>query len=124
MSKIKISYFLKSNNELLKKEFIGNKKGNLITYCEEDTRVIIRLDKDKIKLKLLKVESNLNFEFSVNYLTKGTYSIKEEMATIYLEIKTKKLVIKDNYFIIGYDLYQGKELINTVFFKLSYEVMG
>ncbi|HHU54798.1 MAG TPA: DUF1934 family protein [Mollicutes bacterium] len=123
MSKIQINSILKTSNEVIKKEFMGIIIDNKIIYDEDKIKVTILLNKDQLKMKRETSDYCISFAFSNNCTSKCVYNVKKPNMVIYLNVETKCLIIDDNRIIIEYDLYQEKELIESVMFELMYEVI-
>lgn len=123
MPKVKINSTIKTYDKFIKKEHTGLIIDNKIIYNDENVIVTLLVNKNKLVLNRNDKESNFNCEFLVNFTSKGTYSINEQKLIINFDVKTKELVIEDNFILIDYDLYQANELVNSVLFKLAYEVI-
>ena len=105
-----ISFYLKNNDEIIKK--------NISIYNKEKNKLIFNIDNDKYDIDLNKFiiikdnnESTLNFKFNDKKETNGTYYIKDINITMDARIKTNKLIYKDNKLEIDYELYLQDEYI-------------
>ena len=105
-----ISFYLKNNDEVIKKD--------ISTYKIEKNKLKFNIDNDKYKIDLDKFilikdnsESTLNFKFNNKKETNGTYYIKDINITMDARIKTNKLLYKDNKLEINYELYLQDEYI-------------
>ncbi len=123
MPKVKINSTVKTHDKFIKKEHTGLIIDNKIIYNDENVIVTLLFYKNKLVLNRNDKESNFNCEFLVNFISKGSYSINEQKLIINFDVKTKELIIEDNFILIDYDLYQANELVNSVLFKLAYEVI-
>ena len=123
MAKIKINSILKTNNEVIKKEFMGIIMGNKIVYNDDLVGVTIFLKQNSIELKRNNDSYSISFEFINNKTTKCVYNVREQNMIIYLSVVTNKLIIDDNRFLIDYSLYQNDEEIESVLFEFEYEVI-
>ena len=113
-----ISFYLKNNDEVIKKENIN--------YKIKNKELIFTIDKDKYKINLDKYilnkensESTLNFIFDDKKETKGTYYIKDMDFYMDARIKTNKLIYKDNKLDIDYELYLQDEYIGKFRLKIT-----
>ena len=113
-----ISFYLKNNDEVIKKENIN--------YKIKNKELIFTIDKDKYKINLDKYilnkensESTLNFIFDDKKETKGTYYIKDMDFYMDARIKTNKLIYKDNKLEINYELYLQDEYIGKFVLKIT-----
>lgn len=114
-----ISFYLKNNDEVIKKD--------ISTYKIEKNKLKFNIDNDKYKIDLDKFiiekdnnESRLCFMFDDKKETKGTYYIKDMDFYMDAKIKTNKLIYKDNKLDIKYELYLQDEYIGK--FELKIEV--
>ena len=105
-----ISFYLKNNDEIIKKNITTyNKEKNILKFNIDNDSYIIDLD----KFILIKdsSESTLNFKFNNKKETNGTYYIKDINITMDARIKTNKLLYKDNKLEINYELHLQDEYI-------------
>ncbi|MDD4547668.1 MAG: DUF1934 family protein [Bacilli bacterium] len=123
MAKIKINSILKTNNEVIKKEFMGIIMGNKIVYNDDLVTVTIFLKQNSIEMKRNNDSYSIDFEFINNKTTKCVYNVREQNMIIYLSVVTNKLIVDDNRFLIDYSLYQNDEEIESVLFEFEYEVI-
>ena len=105
-----ISFYLKNNDEIIKK--------NITTYNKEKNILKFNIDNDSYNIDLNKFilikdnkESTLNFKFNDKKETNGTYYIKDINITMDARIKTNKLLYKDNKLEINYELHLQDEYI-------------
>ncbi len=123
MSKIKINSILTTTNEVIKKEFMGILIDNKIIYNDDNINVTLLFEKDGLTMKRDSREYCIEFNFLNNNTTKCVYNVKSDNIIIYLNLKTRKLIIDNNRIVIDYDLYQDNELIESVIFEVVYEVV-
>jgi len=114
-----VSFYLKNNDEVIKRDNIDSKikKNELLFNIDNDK---YKIDLDKYTLYKDNSESSLNFIFNDKKETNGTYYIKEMKFYIDAKIKTNKLIYKDNKLEIDYELYLQDEYIGN--FKIKIEV--
>ena len=113
-----ISFYLKNNDEVIKRDNID--------YKIKNNELIFTIDKDKYKINLDKYilnkdnsESTLNFIFDDKKEKKGTYYIKDMDFYMDARIKTNKLIYKDNKLEIDYELYLQDEYIGKFVLKIT-----
>ena len=105
-----ISFYLKNNDEIIKKNIsIYNKEKNILKFNIDNDSY--NIDLDKFILIKDSNESTLNFKFNDKKKTNGTYYIKDINITMDARIKTNKLIYKDNKLEINYELYLQDEYI-------------
>lgn len=114
-----ISFYLKNNDEVIKRDNIDSKikKNELLFNIDNDK---YKIDLDKYTLYKDNSESTLNFIFNDKKETNGTYYIKEMNFYMDAKIKTNKLIYKDSKLEIDYELYLQDEYIGN--FKIKIEV--
>ena len=114
-----ISFYLKNNDEVIKRDNIDSKikKNELLFYIDNDK---YKIDLDKYTLYKDNSESSLNFIFNDKKETNGTYYIKDMKFYMDARVKTNKLIYKDNKLEIDYELYLQEEYIGN--FKIKIEV--
>jgi len=114
-----ISFYLKNNDEVIKRDNIDSKikKNELLFNIDNDK---YKIDLDKYTLYKDNSESSLNFIFNDKKETNGTYYIKEMKFYMDAKIKTNKLIYKDSKLEIDYELYLQDEYIGN--FKIKIEV--
>lgn len=114
-----ISFYLKNNDEVIKRDNIDSKikKNELLFNIDNDK---YKIDLDKYALYKDNSESTLNFIFNYKKETNGTYYIKDMNFYMDAKIKTNKLIYKDNKLEIDYELYLQEEYIGK--FELKIEV--
>ena len=114
-----ISFYLKNNDEVIKRDNIDSKikKNELLFNIDNDK---YKIDLDKYTLYKDNFESSLNFIFNDKKETNGTYYIKDMNFYMDAKIKTNKLIYKDSKLEIDYELYLQDEYIGN--FKIKIEV--
>jgi len=113
-----ISFYLKNNDETIKKDNIDYKlKKNELTFNIDNDKY--RLNLDKYTLYKDNSESILNFIFNDKKERKGKYYIKELDFYMDAKIKTNKLIYKDNKLEINYELYLQDEYIGKFELKIT-----
>ena len=114
-----ISFYLKNNDEVIKRDNIDSKinKNKLLFNIDNDK---YKIDLDKYTLYKDNSESSLNFIFNDKKETNGTYYIKDMKFYMDARVKTNKLIYKDNKLEIDYELYLQEEYIGN--FKIKIEV--
>ena len=113
-----ISFYLKNNDEIIKKDNIE--------YKRKKDELLFNIDNDKYKVNLSKFilnkdnsESTLDFIFNDKKETKGTYYIKDMNFYMDARIKTNKLIYKNNKLEIDYELYLQDEYIGKFVLKIT-----
>ena len=113
-----ISFYLKNNEEILKKDNIESKiKKNTIKFNIDNDNY--KIDLNQFVLEKENSESRLCFIFSDKKETNGTYYIKDMDFYMEARIKTNKLVYKDNKLDIDYELYLQDEYIGKFELKIT-----
>lgn len=118
MSKIKIDYYLKTDEEIIEKNIYGIYHDDIITFKDSDIITNILL-KDNI----LKRENN---DYIITIDLKNilcNYYLKEYHKYLTFNMKLNKYYIADNNIHIDYDIiYEEKNRVN-ILFNLNYEVV-
>lgn len=118
MPKIKINYFLKTNNEIIEKKLNGIYHDNIITFKDNNVITSILLNNN-----ILKREGNdyiINIDLN-NISCK--YYFKKENKYINFDIHLNNYTKDDNSIHIDYDIiYDNINRIN-ILFKINYEVI-
>lgn len=123
MSKIKLNLTLKTNIEVINKEFVGILIDNKIVYNDDNVNVTFLLGKSELTMRRCSEDYDVDFVFSNNNLTKCVYNVKSNNIIICLDIKTKNLIIDKNRLFVDYELYQQDELIEAIEFEIIYGVI-
>ena len=113
-----ISFYLKNNDETIKRDNIDYKiKNNDLLFSIDNDKYKINLD--KYTLYKDNSESTLDFIFNDKKETKGTYYIKELDFYMDARIKTNKLIYKNNKLEINNELYLQDEYIGKFILKIT-----
>lgn len=123
MPKVKIKTKIKNQNNLIKTNVYGDIIGRKISYIDNKTNVIIIINSDKVIMKRINQETEIEFLFVNNTKTTCKIVRTDIGGIISLELRTKELDIKDNKIIIAYDLYYDSSYFESFFFELCYEVI-
>lgn len=103
MAKVSIKVKLDSNEEKLDYNEKAILEKNKITYKENDITVTILKFKNKIEMKRVCADYQINFTF-MKSKSKCTYTVFGGSKTFDLSIKTNKLEIEENEILIDYTL--------------------
>ena len=113
-----ISFYLKNNDEIVKRDNIESKiKNNVLFFNIDNDKYEFDLDKNILKKD--NEESKLEFIFDSNKETKGSYYIKELNFYMDARIITNELIDKNNEKNIKYELYLQDEYIGKFEFKIN-----
>lgn len=123
MPKVKIKTKIINQSNIIKTNVVGIKNANKISYIDNKTNVIIIINGDKVIMKRINEEMEIEFSFVNNMKTTCKIILKGIKNKISLELRTKELDIKDNKLIITYDLYYDSSYFESFFFELCYEVI-
>lgn len=124
MKEIKIKYVIKnSENEIIEKETIGtyNEKNNEICYQEEDLKVNVLIEKEKVIMVRKTNDYTINFDFQLNTVTKNKYKLKSLGVYVDIEIETKRMYIGKNYINIWYTLINNEQPMGEFEYDLYWE---
>lgn len=116
MPKTNLEVNLKSKDENTKYEIIGNlnKEKRIITYFEptkEKTKVEYFYNENKLLRNNDLLE--MTYYFDLKNKTQGIINVKDLNKKVYVEIKTKELIIKDYNVIIKF-LVENQEFIYNI----------
>lgn len=118
LPKVKIKYFLKTENELEDKNLYGIYHNEIITFKDNDVITNILLNDNVLKRENKDYIITINFN---NLLCK--YYLKEYNKSINFNISINEYLVKDNNICINYDIiYDNRNKVN-ILFNLSYEVI-
>ena len=120
MSKIDIDFKLISSEDKIQTKISGIFNSNRIVYIDNDVKTTIILDEEVI-MKREGKDYILNFIFSKDKKTFGSYELTSYKVSIPLEIDTKELLIKDNYLKIEYHLCIDQEDKGIYKLELNYK---
>lgn len=121
MKKIKIySVLSNSDNETTSVEALADydKKEKIIKYVEEDLKVEIKIQNDKVLMNRKNDEYNLNLTFELNEKIKCKYEVNSIGLNLDIIVYTKKLEIEENRIYINYEMYNDNKIIGTFEYKL------
>ena len=115
MSKIKVNF--KHNND----EFncYGVKNKEKIIFKENNNNLVIEIKENEILIEKTNKESIMNMIFKENVITNCTYNVIG-LGKVFLNIKTNKLIIKNNKIYIEYEIIESNDLH---IYELEYEVI-
>jgi len=107
MSKVNITSILKNKNtkEIIKNNIKGIVNDNIINYIDNNTKVNIKIS-DSIIMTRKEEDSEIIFEFKELENTKCIYKIYNKI--LELNIYTNKIVKRDNYLEIDYNIEEEK----------------
>lgn len=118
MSKIKIKAHLKSKNENYTYEGLAIKNNNQIIYKDKDVLTKITLE------DIIKIERGKDYHLIINLKEgiklKGSYINK--YGNLDVVTYTKKIIKKNSYIKITYDLTIEKQFVDTFEYKLEYSI--
>ncbi|MBQ1812409.1 MAG: DUF1934 family protein [Bacilli bacterium] len=121
MKKIKIySVLSNSDNETTTVEALADydKKEKIIKYVEEDLKVEIQIQNNRILMNRKNDEYDLNLIFELNEKIKCKYQVNSIGLTLDIVVYTKKLEIEDNRIYINYEMYNDNKIIGIFEYKL------
>ncbi|MBQ6282978.1 MAG: DUF1934 family protein [Bacilli bacterium] len=121
MKKIKIySVLSNSDNETTTVEALADydKKEKIIKYVEEDLKVEIKIQNNRILMNRKNDEYDLNLIFELNEKIKCKYQVNSIGLTLDIVVYTKKLEIEDNRIYINYEMYNDNKIIGIFEYKL------
>lgn len=120
MAKINCVINLKEDDKIVidKKQILGIKNKNKVTFKDENIIVTIIVDNNKIMMKRANKEYELNFEFEEGISTTGKYFLNNDNLWLPIEVFTDKILVSEKS--IEVDYYIDKINFN---FKISFEVI-
>lgn len=118
MSKISLHINLlnKKENENLSFELLGIKRDNIIIYNED--KIKVKVDLENYFLTRESEEYLIKLDFKKN---EGIYYLKNYFKSFNLDLKTKKVDIKENNIKINYIINIDNE--NEYIYEIKYEVI-
>lgn len=120
MSKINLKTKLYNlENTVYSHHIKGIKNDNKLVYKENNIMVTLEILNNQIKIERKCDEYTLRMDFRESLTTPLIYDIKG-VGNTKLNIKTKKIEIKNNNIFIKYELIDSKEIY---YYELSYEVI-
>ena len=119
VAKINCVINLKEDDKIVidKKEVMGIKNGNKITFKDDDLIVTIMVDNNKIMMKRANKEYELNLEFEEGINKTGKYFLNNANLWLPIEVFTDKILVSEKS--VEVDYYIDKINFN---FKISFEV--
>lgn len=119
MAKINCVINLKEDDKIVidKKEVMGIKNGNKITFKDDEVIVTITTDNNKIMMKRVNKEYELNLEFAEGINKTGKYFLNNANLWLPIEVFTDKILVSEKS--VEVDYYIDKINFN---FKISFEV--
>lgn len=120
MAKINCVINLKEDDKIVmdNKEVIGIKSGDKITFKDDEVIVTIIIDNNKIMMKRVNKEYELNLEFEEEINTTGKYFLNNDNLWLPIEVFTDKILVSEKS--VEVDYYIDKINFN---FKISFEVI-
>lgn len=121
MKKIKIySVLSNSDNETTTVEELADydKKEKIIKYVEEDLKVEIKIENNRVLMNRKNDEYNLNLIFELNEKIKCKYEVNSLGLNLDIIVYTKKLEIEENRIYINYEMYNDNKIIGIFEYKL------
>jgi len=115
MKTIKVS--LKNDSEESIEKYQAIKNNNKIIYNEKEFKVTLNYN-DTFKMTRENGEYLFELEFISNKKTKGICTLKNEGATLELDILTDYIIIEDNLIIIKYDVITTNQ---SVIYRMEIE---
>ena len=85
------------------------KNKNIITYISDDVKTTVKIFPDKVELIRESSEFIHHISYSLHNQTSSEYYIKEFTTSIYFNIYTTHLCVKENYLKISYQLEESEE---------------
>ena len=119
VAKINCVINLKEDDKIVidKKEVMGIKNGNKITFKDDEVIVTITTDNNKIMMKRVNKEYELNLEFEEGFNRTGKYFLNNANLWLPIEVFTDKILVSEKS--VEVDYYIDKINFN---FKISFEV--
>ncbi len=120
MAKVSCLINLKEDDKTVidNKRVVGIKIDNKITFKDDNITVTIIVDNNKIIMKRISKDYELNFEFQERINTTGKYFLNNDNLWLPIEVFTDKILVSEKS--IEVDYYIDK--INFDF-KISFEVI-
>lgn len=120
MAKVSCVINLKEDDKIVidKKQVKGIKIDNKITFKDGDVIVTITMDNNKIMMKRVNKEYELNLEFEEGNNTTGKYFLNNDNLWLPIEVFADKILVSENC--VEVDYYIDKINFN---FKISFEVI-
>lgn len=87
----------------------GIKNKENITYLDNNTKTNIKIYPNKVILIRDNTEINHAMTYDLTKMTKSEYYLKEYNTSLYFNIRTTSLDIKENYLKISYQIEENNE---------------
>lgn len=122
MSKVLLSHTIKSKENMEdKKDIKGFIKDNVLTYKYDDNKIVLDLsNNDCISFKKEDKDSILNITFDINTFKKSEYIFTDINKKLIINCITKKIIKKEKYMHIEYDLYISGEYSDSFTYELEW----
>lgn len=121
MSRIRINSIIKSDENIIDKNFFGIKRNNCIIYIEDNIKTSITISCDSLLLKRENKEYEIELIFDIRNNTNGYYMIKEYNKKLHLDIITSKLLIDLDKIEVNYEIKNGDDILGKYEFVLKYK---
>lgn len=121
MSRIRINSIIKSDENVIDKNFFGIKRNNCIIYIEDNIKTSITISCDSLLLKRENKEYEIELIFDIRNNTNGYYMIKEYNKKLHLDIITSKLLIDLDKIEVNYEIKNGDDILGKYEFVLKYK---
>lgn len=119
MSKVNLKIKMITNNEERLLSLKGIKKDSIITYKDDNST--INVDFINRELHIDNDVYNILLTFDINIVKILSYKLKKFNNELQLYLKTNKLDITDNCFIVDYELLDDNNLVTSVYYELKVE---
>lgn len=116
MPKVNIKIKMITNGEERKISLSGIKKDNTITY--KDGESTISTDFLNKSITIDNNVYNIVLTFDINVVKILNYKLKKFNKELELGIKTNKLEVNDNSFIVDYELLDNDNIVTNVYYEL------
>lgn len=110
----KIKVIITTEEEKIQENVVGSFINDIISY-QENNNTYVYLDINKNELIRENDQMLMKYVFNENRRSKGIINIKDINKDLELEIETKKLIKKDNYYYVEYKIEENKFI-----YELSY----
>jgi len=121
MSKVLLSHNIKSKEiEECKKDIKGYIKDNVLTYKYDDNKIVLDFNKKCIYFKKEDTNTILNIIFDLNANKQSDYVFTDINKKFIINCITKKIIKKEKYIHIEYDLYISGEYSDSFTYELEW----
>ena len=119
-----VDYKIVNNKENLEfKDVEANKKGNILSFKDENDSMKITINKDNIIMEKESLASQITFNFIENKKNEVKYYIKLFNSYLNTDILTNKLEISDDRIYIEYELWVEEEYMGIFKYELNIKEM-